>query len=55
MTIVYRDGIGNTALYVEDPCEVAFCGGFAYWTDDDGNDYQIPVSDLVEIINYKAF
>ena len=52
MTIVYRDEVGTIARSV-DGDGVDMADGFAYFADMDGNDYKIPLSEILRIVEVK--
>ena len=50
MVVYYRDDIGFNAV-ITNEYNITFSVGKAYFTDADGKDYTIDVSQLVEIAN----
>lgn len=46
--ITYRDEIGIVLVCV-DASGIAFANGKAYFSDEEGNEYAIPVAHLVEV------
>lgn len=50
MTVYYRDDLGEVAVDT-DCCGVQFCDSYAYFWDDNGKEYRVPVGAMIEIIN----
>lgn len=48
MTIAYSDALGIVEVRA-DADGVAFVDGVAYFTDEDGNDYKVDMSALVQV------
>ena len=48
MSICYRDELGVVSVAL-DRSGVSFCNGYAYFTDDSGRDYKIPVNNLITV------
>ncbi len=49
MFITYKDSLGINYISLDDSISIAFDNGYALFTDGNGNDYKIPVSDVLEI------
>lgn len=49
MNITYRDEVGYITVEVDIEYGVSFCDGTAYFTDTNGNDYEIPMAHLMSI------
>ena len=48
MKITYRDSLGYVTVIANDS-GFQFLNGTCFFTDDDGNDYMVPIEDIVEI------
>lgn len=49
MNITFRDNGGYVTVEIDRQYGVSFCDGLAYFTDADGNDYEIPMAHLMAI------
>lgn len=49
MNITFRDEVGYITVEIDRQYGVSFCDGLAYFTDTDGNDYEIPTAHLMAI------
>lgn len=50
MFITYADTIGIIQVEIKAEYGISLCDGMAYFTDANGSDYMIPVSDIREIM-----
>jgi hypothetical protein len=49
MIVTYRDELGIVSVPMNDTFGLQFDGDKAYFTDTDGKDYNLPISQLVSV------
>lgn len=49
MYLIYADDIGQVMISIDTEYGISFFGGIAYFTDENGNDFQIDTKSIIEI------
>ena len=55
MFITYRDSIGIIAIDIDTQYGIDFNDGYCYFTDCNGEDYKIPINDIIRINKGDVF